>query len=1108
MHATHAQGSHVQSAHTQGTQGAQGVTFHQNQNQSTSSSSSSVIFGPAFVSSPPPLSSPPPPPPPLSAMVAVPASPVSGHVPTASVGASAMISRGGTSTEGAGNWSVSRDGRGGNPNSGTAVNNNNNSNSSKINSANNSGSSTNSNTALVRPLPLPPGSTPRTRTRSNNAINVLGGPPGSHTSSVNVPISWASRPVDLNRTVPASSSVSASHAGHSGGEQHQQHTLQQHQQHQLQQPLQQGQGQQQKAYSRPPSRPSLRSSRPSSPSAPSPPPRPPSNLAFGPGPSSASAGAANVGAGRPSSPPPRSKTITSTTRSTTRGGRLRSRSTSRPKTQVPAGAAGVLRYESFSGVGVAMGTASAMTSPTAPPNTAPPQARLAPQGSRTIPSARKRSATQSLESPSNVTITKSQPVGSGLTTATNTTTSQPMTRQAPKRSAIPPRSTPPQSQLPSPPSVSHHHGNSHGHASTSGLTAGRNTSLLMPLSTPTPPTHTTTQGAQSGSKRHQGGVQLSRQLVSRAAAVPAPLNPNYNCVGVAKGGVYYVRDNDYPYHQGRQDEKGKGPETSMMTTTKRTFPVRPLPKPAVQPLSSDKQPAEEDVAGIYADAEDGGKPTIDNDNDDDGISCLSYIDSPDSIIGVHPDLGSLSFGDDDMALSDGGREDPLLVYIDDNFDSSEEDEEFAKSVSPMRYARPGSDGTVDSGDDGGSDLSSDFFSDVDDPFKYNKGRSKRRGRTRTTVPVGRASGSSNETAGVGAGGSQSHKGAKEKLGIRMTGSLGSMRDLIESKAAKEKRKKEAADTDAGAIAARTKSAERDRALPQGYGHAQESPLPPPPPRLMWFTHTRLNNSKVSLNEGLVGAEEGAVTSIGGGGGDKMISPVSLSSSQGGRSLSPMRYAKRMSVELLDDSSSLGSPISPIGVGGLLKGKSAKSAGGKKKRSQPWSYQFDYQAAKASSPFTFGMGGEKAADVEEKEEEKKKAEESKKREKAKSLRGFKTKEGSESRKKLSIDVLDISLLRRSSQPALLGPGDPGAGGDDVFGLGSGGGSGGSGQQTFRTWDDSPGSSATGSSFTVIAAPGTNNPVVITPPSPPPIATTTSPPGASTVGRTRTFKVRNP
>lgn len=584
--------------------------------------------------------------------------------------------------------------------------------------------------------------------------------------------------------------------------------------------------------------------------------------------------------------------------------------------------------------------------------------------------------------------------------------------------------------------------------------------------------------------------------------------------------MYYVRDNDsYPYHQGRQDEKGKGEETST-ASMKRTFPVRPLPKPAVQPLSSDKQPAEEDVAGIYADAEDGGKPTIDdNDNDDDGISCLSYIDSPDSIIGVHPDLGSLSFGDDDMALSDGGREDPLLVYIDDNFDSSEEDEKFAKSVSPMRYARPGSDGTVDSADDGGSDLSSDFFSDVDDPFKYNKGRSKRRGRTRTTVPVGLggASGSSNETAGVGAGGSQSHKGAKEKLGIRMTGSLGSMRDLIEGKAAKEKRKKEAADADAGAIAARTKSAERDRALLQIY---QESPLPPAPPRLMWFTHTQMNNSKVSLNEGLVGAEEGAVATIGGGGGDKLISPVSLSSSQGGRSLSPMRYAKRMSVDLLDDSSSLGSPISPIGVGGLLTGKNAKSASGKKKkRSQPWSYQFDYQAAKASSPFTFGMGGEKAAaDVEEKElskkeeEKKKRAEESKKREKAKSLRGFRPKEGSESRKKLSIDVLDISLLRRSSQPALLEPGDPGAGGDDVFGLGSGsgGGSGGS-QQTFRTWDDSPASSATGSSFTVIAAPGTNNPVVITPPahsSPPSIATTTSPPGASTMGRTRTFKVRNP
>ena len=499
--------------------------------------------------------------------------------------------------------------------------------------------------------------------------------------------------------------------------------------------------------------------------------------------------------------------------------------------------------------------------------------------------------------------------------------------------------------------------------------------------------------SHSHSHRGHGVVQLPRAMVSRAAAIPPPINPNYySYVGVSRG-VYYVKDKD-------KDKPGTPSTPAAQPSSS------PEPKPGTSTLLSKLSDDEPLHSHPFLKEPCDGDGTSPSHRDDDAISYLSYIDPPETVETTtttvsltpfpisSPPSTSASTASGFTSTSTTPRSDtdepPLLVYVDNNFDSSPDGEEFARSVSPMRYARPGSDGTV--GSSGESAEESDYFSDVDDPYKYNKRRSRRRGRTRTMVPVG---------------------GGDDDAGARASGSV------------------------------RPKSVER-------YIPHQYQPQ-------------RFHSVTGLVPVAMLTVDRGA---------DEPLSPASVTS------LSPMRYAKRSSVEVLDDDS----PISPVSP---RKGKPKR-----KRKEQPWSYQFDYQAAKASSPFTFVNGDEKGKGK-EKEKEKdrdKEREKEREREKGKEVEKAKSK-GKSSRlsepvkRRLSIDVLDISLLRPRAQASAN---------DRELG------------RRPRFWDDS---------VTIDIAPtATVSEPTSPPPPPPPLppapSSSSSLPPVSPPTRTRTFKVRNP
>ena len=488
--------------------------------------------------------------------------------------------------------------------------------------------------------------------------------------------------------------------------------------------------------------------------------------------------------------------------------------------------------------------------------------------------------------------------------------------------------------------------------------------------------------SHSHSHRGHGVVQLPRAMVSRAAAIPPPVNPNYySYVGVSRG-VYYVKDKD------KDKDKPGTPSTPAAQ------PSSPQPSTLLNKLSDDEPLHSHPFLNELCDVSPSHR-------DDDTISYLSYIDPPETVETTTTTVSLTPFpissppstsGFTSTSTTPGSDTDdpPLLVYVDNNFDSSPDGEEFARSVSPMRYARPGSDGTV--GSSGESAEESDYFSDVDDPYKYNKRRSRRRGRTRTMVPVG-----------AGSGGPSGSGGGDANAGARASGS------------------------------ARPKSVER------------------------YTPHPHPHHYQPQRFHSLTGLAPVATLSVDRGA-DEPLSPASVTS------LSPMRYAKRSSVEVLDDDS----PISPVSP---RKGKSKR-----KRKEQPWSYQFDYQAAKASSPFTFVNGDDKGKGKEKERDHEREKE--KEREKAKN-KGKSSRLREPVKRRLSIDVLDISLLRPRAQASAN---------DRELG------------RRPRFWDDSM-------TATIDIAPTVT---VSEPTSPPPPPLPSAPSSSTSLPpiRTRTFKVRNP
>ncbi|KAF8623964.1 hypothetical protein AX15_006120 [Amanita polypyramis BW_CC] len=536
-------------------------------------------------------------------------------------------------------------------------------------------------------------------------------------------------------------------------------------------------------------------------------------------------------------------------------------------------------------------------------------------------------------------------------------------------------------------------------------------------------------------QRGPGVIQLPRDMVSRAAAIPPPLNSNcYNYVSASRG-VLYVSD---------RDRKGKGKErerdetsivgvtahtvsssvsilstaTAASAATSSSFSQRTFSDYSSStsisgdtrlghgtnvslfngfsdeeplhshPLSRELHGSDstgDDGSGKQGDREDTEEQHVEGSKpyDDDAISCLSYIDPPEvtaahledvspgqstgpytptqsfqlssSLHVILPGLDSAS----GSAGADNAEEKPLIVYVDDNFASSPEGEELTRSVSPMRFGRLGSDGSI--GASGESAEESDFFSDLDDPYKYNKRRSRWRGRTRTRVPV-----DTSTYPGEGK--------AKTSQRVRPSGSLGSMRELMKV----GKRKGEGV----------KKNVQRPKSVGR-YEPQRYHPLPVLPVR-----HERIG----------AGMDDPDAT---------YTSPVSSSF---GRSLSPIRYAKRSSAEVdfFDDGSSI-SPVSPVvrksggGGGGGGPGHRAK-----KTREQPWSYQFDYHAAKASSPFAFEMARGEIGGERERERRKEREEKMKNKNK-RNGGGIASLVSEPAKKRVSIDVLDVSLLRSRGQP---------------------------------------------------------------------------------------------